>query len=271
MTTAIHDFLKRPGLLLLGACLILQPLALFAVTETRLVSEDGMTNYLYTPTATADPNKTYWLVIGVHGLGGNGRTAQGISDWAERYPDVVVLGPSFAQRRLVKSDDGAASNVAYAGKETYALVGPIHEAKIKELIEKTGKDWKLKPKYFLFGFSAGAQFVHRYAFRYPEKVAGVSAHSAGAWAEETGEDAINLAAKSIPFAVSCGESDKGSSRSGGPPRIEGIKKFAETLKKLGFAVELRTWPNVEHTLTPDARAFGRELFDKIRESQSSSP
>lgn len=265
MTVPSPYLLKISRVLSIGIAFALSSRLLSAATETRIVSEDGMTNYLYTPSASPDPNKTYWLVIGVHGLGGNGRGALGLADWADKYSDVVVLGPSFAQKRPLKTGEEGPTNVAYAGKETYAQVGPIHEAKLKELVEKTSREWKLKPKYFLFGFSAGAQFVHRYAFRYPEKVAGVSAHSAGAWAEEGGEDAINPAAKFIPFAVSCGESDKGTIRAGGPPRIEGVKKFAETLKKLGFTVELRTWPNVEHTLTPEARSFGRELFDKVRE------
>ena len=82
------------------------------------------------------------------------------------------------------------------------MSGPTHEAKLSELIARLRQNWNLHPKIFLHGFSAGAQFSHRFAFHHPELVAAVSAHSGGSWAMLDGDDRINPAAKHIPFTVS---------------------------------------------------------------------
>jgi len=126
-----------------------------------------------------------------------------------------------------------------------------------------GKTWRLHPKIFLHGFSAGAQFTHRFAFKHPELVAGVSAHSGGSWAKQQGDDRISPLARNVPFAVSCGEDDYSN---GGPQttpgRIDGAKLFTTNLRSLGFSVEFKTWPGVGHAQT--ATAMGRALLDKVR-------
>lgn len=229
--------------------------------ETTLPSADGLTNYLYTPTEKPDATKTYWLVVGVHGVGGNGKSACGLAGWATEFDDVLVLGPSFAQPQR----DPKAPRPTAMPRDIFQMSGPAHEAKLAALIGEIGKTWKLHPKIVIHGFSAGAQFAHRYAFKHPEFVAAVSAHSGGSWAKLDGDDRINPEAKRIPFALSCGEEDRGS---GGPPgtptRIEGAKRFAADLESLGFAVELKTWPGIGHEQTAGAMAMGRTLLEKVR-------
>lgn len=232
-----------------------------SAAETTLPSADGLTNYLYTPTDQPDAGKTYRLVVGVHGAGGDGKGAGGVAGWATEFDDVLVLGPSFAQPKR----DPNTPRPTTMPRDVFQMSGLTHEAKLDALIAEIGKTWKLHPKLFLHGFSAGAQFAHRYAFRHPERVAGVSAHSAGSWAKLDGGDIINPAAKGIPFVVSCGEDDHGT---GGPPgtptRIEGAKRFAADLQSLGFAVELKTWPGVGHAQTDEAKAMGKALLEKVR-------
>jgi len=97
--------------------------------------------------------------------------ACGIGDWAK--DDVIVLGPSSSQPKREES----APKTEGMSLESYQMNGPKHEAKLKSLIAEVGKTWKLHPKVFLHGFSAGAQFAHRFAMKNPEIVAGVSATS----------------------------------------------------------------------------------------------
>ncbi len=229
-----------------------------AAEVTRTDSE-GQTNWLYSPTEAPVPGKTYQLVVGVHGAGGNGRGACGVANWATELEDVIVLGPSFTQPRR----DPDAPRPTTFPRDIFQMSGPTHEAKLRELLESIGKSWKLHPKIFLHGFSAGAQFTHRFAFKNPDLVAAVSAHSGGSWAKPEGEDRINPAAKNIPFAVSCGEDDHGrGGPEGTPGRIDSAKLFTENLRSLGFNVNLKTWPGVGHTQTPEAIAMGRELLQK---------
>jgi hypothetical protein len=64
-----------------------------ASTEVVVKDKEGMDAWVYLPTAEPMPGKIYWLVVGVHGLGGKGKGAMGLSPWA--VDDVIVLGPSF--------------------------------------------------------------------------------------------------------------------------------------------------------------------------------
>ena len=247
-------------------CALIAP-GLVGAVETPHPDADGLTSWIYTPTEKPDPTKTYWLVVGVHGVGGGGKGACGVAGWATEFDNVIVLGPSFVQpkRENLPPRDPNAPRPTTMPAEIYQMAGPAHVEKLQALIAELGKTWKLQPKVFLHGFSAGAQFVHRYAFKFPAQVAAVSAHSAGSWARPTGADAINPAARAIPFAVSCGEADHGS---GGPPgtptRIEGVRLFAAQLKDAGFTVELKTWPGVAHDQCPDAKAMAKALLERTR-------
>ncbi len=241
-------------------CLILTSAGSVSAAETTLTDNDGSTAWLYTPSEKPEPTKTYWLVMGVHGVGANGMGACGAAYLAKAFDDVIVLGPSFGQPKRDKD----APRPPGMPRESYQMSGPTHEAKLAALIAEVGRTWKLHPKIVVHGFSAGAQFAHRFAFKHPEQVAGVSAHSGGSWARLEGDDKINPAAKGILFAISCGEDDKGS---GGPPgtptRIEGAKQFAEDLKSLGFSVEQQTWPGVAHDFAPGLMPMAKALVEKV--------
>lgn len=222
------------------------PRAVAAPVETVLKDSEGKDAFLYTPTAEPEKGKTYWLVVGVHGANGKGKGAGGISAWAEDK-DLIVLGPSF--------------------ESGYQAGDGVHEAKLKALVAEVGKTWKLHPKVFLHGFSGGAQFAHRFAFRNPTLLLGVSAHSAGSW---NAVDPKNAAAKKLPFVISCGEKDTGLSTKDSPMgRLEWFNKFAEELKAAKYDVTAKTWPGVGHSQGKEVRAMSRELFDKVRADAAS--
>lgn len=261
--------------------------------ETTWVDDEGKPVWLYTPTERPDPAKTYWLVVGVHGVSDDGHLACGAATLVDAFDDVIVLGPTFSSGRPAAATQAGATTApagtdpsnASATQQTpatqpaatrprrmpggsYQMSGPTHEAKLERLIAGVGRTWTLRPKIVLHGFSAGAQFVHRFAMRHPDRVAAVSAHSAGSWAKLTGSDRINDAAKGIPFAISCGEADKGrGGPAGTPTRIEGAKRFADDLKSLGFEVTLATWPRVGHEQRPEQSAMTAAIIKTLKSQE----
>ncbi|MEA2109785.1 MAG: alpha/beta hydrolase [Pseudomonadota bacterium] len=88
--------------------------------------------------------------------------------FAEKY-GVVLIAPLFPQdrfpdyQRLGRSNKGARSDLAL-------------NRIIDEVGFLTGADSK---KLFLFGYSGGAQFVHRYAMTFPQNVSGMVIAAAG--------------------------------------------------------------------------------------------
>jgi poly(3-hydroxybutyrate) depolymerase len=240
--------------LLLVLCL---SIASFAA-ETQFKDSEDQTAYLYTPADRPAEGKTYWLAVGVHGAGGDGKGGGGIGHWAK--DDVIVLGPSFLQP---KWDETTPKPVGLP-PESYQMCGPTHEAKLKALIAEVGKTWKLRPRVFLHGFSAGAQFVHRFAMKNPELVAGVSAASAGSWSTR-GFGEINPAASQIPFAISCGQYDREKSGPSSPlNRVDWMQEFAKALREAHFDVESRVIMNTGHKVTADTMALAETCFQRAR-------
>lgn len=148
--------------------------------ETAIKDTDGLTSWIYTPTSQPDPAKTYWLVVGVHGGSGIARGAAGVAGWATAMDDVIVLGPSFSMRNRTELDKSGSRAAETASlRDDFVMCGPVHEAKLKAQIAELRRHWNLHPKIMLHGFSGGAQFGHRFAFKNPDLVVAVSAHSAG--------------------------------------------------------------------------------------------
>lgn len=229
--------------------------------ETTLKDSEGRTAYLYTPTDKPEKDKTYWLVIGVHGVGGDGKGAAGLAEWAK--DDVIVLGPSFNEVKPPAADakpEHAKPKPVTPMAESYQMNGPAHEAKLKALIKEVGKTWKTHPKVFLHGFSAGAQFVHRFTMKNPDLVAGVSAASAGSWSDD-----IHPAAATVPFAISCGQYDKAKSWPEAPMhRLEWMQAFEKALTAAHFDVQARVIANVGHQSNADTLAFAWSAFQRAR-------
>ncbi len=169
-----------------------------------------------------------WVVVDVCGVGGPKKNWFGyrLLPWVGE-DKVIALAPVFGVGSHL--GDGEAA---------------------KELIERfewVKKNYKVHDKMFIHGFSAGAQFAHRFALNHPELVVGVSAHSAGSWACAGGWGQISDKAKGIPFVVSCGELDTAQAFKEFPhTRLEWMKLFAAELKKRDFAVCSEVIPGKGH-------------------------
>ena len=101
--------------------------------------------WLYTPDKI-DTKKKYWLVVGVHGYKGNGKGAAGLAGWVKKFDNVIVIGPSFPST-------GPYYQILQGGTDKQLL----------EIFKQLNKEFNLHEKMFLYGFSGGAQYSHRFA------------------------------------------------------------------------------------------------------------
>lgn len=223
-------------------------LALLTLLSAPLLGEEaakdglGRDYWVYLP-RRVEPSKAYWLVVGVHPMGGTGQGACGFSGWAQRRNDCIVVGPSFPS-------DG------------YQFLQKDSGRQLVELIDALGKRHHLQPKAFVAGFSGGAQFAHRFANAYPEKVIGFAAHSAGSWSTGAPWGETNPSTRSIPCVITCGANDTGKMAAEAPwGRLEWAQTYARRLQEAGQPV-LTAWiPRTGHTLTPEAMRLTEVAFD----------
>jgi predicted esterase len=228
--------------LLLSTALALLATVICHAGEEVIVDSQGMKCHLYTP-AEIDPNKTYQLLVGVHGAGGQGNGAAGLKGWTARG-DVIVIGPSFQTK----------------GARPYQNGDGPHADKLIKLFKELGETYNLREQMFLHGFSGGSQFAHRFAMNHPKYVCGVSAHSGGSWATD-GFGRVNTAARKIPFAISCGEKDTAMSFGGAKfNRLDWYRRFQEEIDRKGFCHIGATWPDTGHRMGPGAWDFMRQCF-----------
>ncbi len=231
---------RKFGMLAVLAGLFLAPMAAQASKEVAVKGKDGgLDYYLYLPDCL-EPGKCYWLFVAAHVFHGNGKGAAGMVKWADRG-DCIVLAPSFP--------DGF-QGLAFES-----------DKRLLDIVDALKKQYTLHDRFFVHGFSAGAQFAHRFAIAHPDRVCGVAAHSAGTWA--TGGNWMEPPEKTLPFpiAISCGLSDTGMSMPNHPVgRLDWCRQFEKLLKERTCLYKAVYIPNAGHQLTPQAQALTEECF-----------
>jgi len=183
--------------------------------------------YLYVPKAYA-PTRAWPLFIGIHGSGGTGLDCWNLwQPYAERE-GFILLCPTLSD-----SSGGWFQNAGEAN--TWAVINQV-----------VGQ-YKVKPRFFLAGFSAGAQFVQGFCFDYPGAVQAVAVLSAGNYYQPSG------ASGGIPFLVVIGGSDD-------PVAINGSVQFAQALAANGSGVSYWLLPGVGHEVTSKTKQLTIDFF-----------
>lgn len=231
---------KFPALIALFCMLLVAGAARSAEVQSK--DDQGRDYFVYTPDEIA-PDKTYTLVVGVHGYRGKGKGAGGYAGWVNHH-DVIVLGATY-------DSDG------------YQYLQKGSDEQTINLIKKLREEYKLHDKIFIAGFSGGSQYAHRFAMKYPNLVVGCAAHSGGTWA--TGDYAEratpNPKARGVLFVISCGEKDTKKSFGEAPfGRLEWAKRYEQMLEKGGFIYDAQYWPNVGHNQSKGARQQTLDCF-----------
>ncbi|MEW5757245.1 MAG: PHB depolymerase family esterase [Pseudomonadota bacterium] len=134
------------------------------IRERLLGGEEALRYFLFEPSA-GSANAP--VLVTVHGISRNAAThARRFSHLAERY-GVVMAAPLFDEQR-------------YPGYQRLGLRGQRADLALNRLLDEvtqlTGADTE---RVFLFGYSGGGQFVHRYAMAYPHRVAAIAIGAAG--------------------------------------------------------------------------------------------
>ena len=121
-----------------------------------------------------DQSRTYWPLVVVHGGGQHGR-AQFPNVALARFVgesglEAIVISPSFSNA------DYNASRFPSLGEGAF----------LDTLLQELRKEYVLRPKILLTGYSRGGQFSHRYALAHPDRVAAVAPLASGTWTTPDG-------------------------------------------------------------------------------------
>ncbi len=211
-------------------CAMMMTALSWAAERVYFNGADWKAGYVLVPERKLERGEKFRVVVDVHGAGGLRNEKPGVELMRILEPEaVLVIVPSFGNG--YQAGNGRFAKQLIDHFEWVAERHPVHE------------------KMFIHGHSGGAQFAHRFAFAHPERVSGVSAHSAGSWAGREGYGTINPRAKRIPFLVSCGENDTQKSVPDSPmTRIEWYHSFSAELAEKGFVFYGTTWPGKGHAV-----------------------
>jgi predicted esterase len=183
--------------------------------------------YLYVPRGYSS-ERAWPLFIGIHGAGGSGLDCW--SMW-QSYADqegFILLCPSIA------GDPGG-------------FLQSVGERTVWSAIAEVQRDYRIQPRMFLAGFSAGAFFVEGFAYHHPHAVSGLAILSSGYW--------IQGVQSPVPILVVIGDHDH-------PLSVRANEEFVAYMRQNGFEVQYEVLPGVGHTLTRKAKSLTIDLFRK---------
>lgn len=134
------------------------------VQERQLGTNNALSYFLYVPTKV---NKNASVLVSVHGISRNARKhARRFSRYAERH-GVVIVAPLFDEQN-------------YAGYQRLGLSGNRADLALNQILDEVSQLTQANVhNLYLFGYSGGGQFVHRYAMAYPNRVKAIAVGAAG--------------------------------------------------------------------------------------------
>ncbi len=268
------------GMKLCVALMLVGTLAGAHVVSATTVADDDY--FLYIPTNAAAHGPLQVLVT-IHGMGGDGPDfCQNLISRAEQ-DGWIIVSPTFKYQDYHNPD-------SVVWDDTHML--PHLKQIIDNLPAKTGLP--IKDKVMLYGFSRGAQMVHRFAEFYPEKTLAVALFSAGSYTlpmttmnvngapatlnfpygvadlQKYTETPFNATAfRQIPFFLGVGGADSNAADAPrawdpylGTTRIARAQAFENTLTNLGLDSSLTVFPNVPHDVTTDMRGQAMSFLER---------
>ncbi len=212
------------------------------------------------------PKKGGWgapVLIAVHGISHRAKQQlRAFKNMAECL-GVVILAPLFSRQSFP-----AYQRLGVSKKKVPLFPDQILNSMIEEVGNKTGARTE---RVFLFGYSAGGQFVHRYAMLQPEKVYAVAMGAPGWYTFPNPEPTFprGLRIKSgmrqlklepenflrVPMAVFVGELDS--------QRDDSLKKsdMIDVQQGLTRIERARRWTN---TMRSTAKIYGYKTFYEFK-------
>ncbi|MBN9387769.1 MAG: hypothetical protein J0I20_06965 [Chloroflexi bacterium] len=242
--------------------------------------------YVHMPPAP-QANHALQIVMAIHGMGNNGLAfGQPLISYADEYGFVLVAptmkyDPNYVDPGKVMVNDEE-------------LLPELHSL-VQALPGIIG--YPVNPQVMLFGFSRGAQIVHRFALFYPEQVKAVALMSAGSYtlpyqsfksgnggsdtalrfpygisdlAKITGHNFDLQTFRKVPFWIGVGGADNATKDVPaawnpylGQTRVERATRFYQALQKSGINATFNIFPGIGHAVCPDMKKDSFAFFDKI--------
>ncbi len=148
---------------------------------------------------------------------------------------LVLLAPTFQT-----SPEQLRKNQGYYYPEQGS--GSQLEEALAEIHRRTGVN---TDQIMIFGFSAGAQFAHRFALWKPQRVRALVAYSAAWWSDPS------ELLQEVPALIMCGEKD---------PRYGPTREFFEKAMVLDLPWIWRSYSETGHELTPAVRRMAEAFL-----------
>lgn len=240
------------------------------VLRRVLQSDPSQEYFVYVPSAGGQDVP---LLVAVHGISRNAiEQARLFSTYAETF-GVVLVAPHFTSER-----HGDYQRLGRAGR------GGRSDMVLNEIIEEvawlTGAS---TTQIYLFGYSGGAQFAHRYAMAYPHRVARAVVASAGWYTFPDAQQRFPYGIRPnrdlpgvrfdpeeflrVPIVVLVGENDTTSEglrrtarveRQQGSTRVERARNWVDAMKRAAAAYRLE--PRVSFLQVPDSHHSFKHLM-----------
>lgn len=155
---------------------------------------------------------------------------------AERF---AIIGPFF----FVDMDE-------FSRRESYHYPEVWSGEALDQMIARVGERASIYPdQIYLFGFSAGAQFVHRYALARPHRARGVVAHAPG---QVTPPTSYTPAC----FLFLVGALDE--------TRLDEPQRFMAQARRLGIIARAQVLPELDHRLSVLSLGLTRSYLARVR-------
>lgn len=185
--------------------------------------------YLYVPKDYSE-DQEWPLFVGIHGAGGTGLDCWRMwQAYAERE-GFILLCPSIP-------GDPQGFYMDVGERTVWSAVGEVQ------------KEYRIRKRMFLSGFSAGAYFIQGFTYHYPQYVSGLSILAGGVYMDP------GLFPELVPMVVVIGGADH-------PRAVETSQLFVEGLQKFGFDVKYTVLPGVGHAVTKEGISQTIEVFRK---------
>jgi predicted esterase len=234
---------------------------------------------LVASSAEANRDQTVPALLALHGMGGSGGPLASRLLGCAQQNGWVLIAPSLAYRDYMDAEQ-----VRLDDREDLPRLVNLVDAVRDGLFEQYGL--RLDEELLVYGFSRGGQLAHRFAFFYPDRVAGVASLSAGAYtlprpelafpfgvadlAQYAGHpfDAQQLAG--MPFWVGVGQADTDAAQVPrrwdpyiGQTRLERARRFSTALQQAGASVQLNVFAGVGHEETALMRERACAFFSGL--------
>jgi len=188
----------------------------------------------------------------------------------ERFPVLVYVGGYNTRPKWITRGAWA----SFADQQRFVLVGPFFFGTplefrdgvsyhfpaawsgraLDEILARVGQEAPILPhQLYLFGFSAGAQFAHRYALLRPGHVRAVAAHAAGQYSAP----APNTEAR---FLVTVGSLDE--------ERVAPAETFVRAARRLGLSARFQLIAGHGHSICQRQLDLSRSFFMEVRGAAS---